>query len=297
MTKKFVITWVVLVVAAPAALGAPYLAIPDRASHDVNMFDPYDGTFLGALLTVPVVNGSTRISYNAVLGPDGYIYVSDITQDAVFRFTQSGDYVDEFCGPGDGVNGPAGLAFRDGELFVAMGTESVVARFDGPHSRLPDFIDDGSQAYDIHFLPDGRALVSDYAGATDNVRLYNADGSLDRVVLSGLNTPQQLQDDPQAPGAYLLTEISAKRITDFDVDGTIYNQIISPLNNTHGAYRLGNGNLLMTRNTGVYEMYPRDGSIIEQEYGGHAYYIEYVPEPATACLLVLGGLVVLRRRT
>ena len=259
------------------------LLIPDSTADVVNMYDPFDGTLLGVLIDLSALPSGPSTPINAVLGPDGYIYVSDQVDDSVSRWNPDGTYVDTYADGSDGLNNIRGIDFYNGHLFVTSG-DDYVAEFDAPHSRLPDFINDGSDPFDILFLPDGRALLADIQGSTDNVRLYNADGTLNMELFS-VSFPEQVQIDTVLPGAYLNNSFSADLITDFDLDGTIDSQLF--FNGGRGIYRLGNGNLLATAGDGVWELDPVTGDPLEQESGGSARFIELLPVGAEAVELYL----------
>jgi len=245
-----------------------YLLIPDSTADVVCMFDPYDGTYLGDLIDG---TGLFSVPINAIVGPDGNIYVSDQVADSVFVYDPFGTYLYTYADSSDGLNNIRGIDFRDGHLFVTSG-DDYVAEFDGPHSRLPDFINDGSDPFDILFLGDDTALLADIAGSTDNIRLYNSDGTLNYELFS-VSFPEQIQFDGVSPGAYLHTSFSDNVINDFELDGTIVET--TPLAGGRGIYRLGNGNLIATNGNGVFEIEPGTGTIIEQEYTGSSRFIEY----------------------
>ena len=258
----------------PINLNRPtdFLLIPDSTADTVGMYDVYDGTYLGDL-----IDGSTIFStpINAILGPDGNIYVSDQMEDSVFVFDASGNYLSTYADASDGLDNIRGIDFRDGHLFVTSG-DDYVAEFDGPHSRLPDFINDGSDPFDILFLDDGRALLADIQGSTDNIRLYNADGTFSYELFE-VTFPEQIQVDALQPGDYLTASFSDNEIIDFELDGTKV-QTTPLVTNGRGVYRLGNDNLLATYSTGVWEIEPGTGNIIEQENTGSARFIEYYTE-------------------
>ncbi len=270
---------------------AQFLLIPDSLSDTVGMYDPFDGTYLGVL-----IDGSGMFStpVNAVPGPDGLIYVSDQIEDTVYRFNMDGSFFDVFADASDGLNNIRGIDFYNGNLYVTSG-DDYVAAFDGPHSRLPDFINDGSDPFDILFLDDGSALLADIQGSTDNVRLYNPDGTLNSVLFT-VNFPEQISVDSKLPGGFLNASFSGDTVTDFDADGSIYGTWF--FNDGRGVFRLGNGNLLLTAGDGVWEMDPSTGNLLENENPGvSGRFIEYViPAPSSLALLGLGGLVARRRR-
>jgi len=244
-----------------------FLLIPDSTADVVGMYDPYDGTYLGDLI---IGAGLFSTPINAILVPDGNIYVSDQVADSVFVFDTAGNYLYTYADASDGLNNIRGIDSFGGHLFVTSG-DDYVAEFDGPHSRLPDFINDGSDPFDILFLNDGSSLVADIQGSTDNVRLYNPDGTLNYEVFS-VSFPEQIQVDSVLPGAYLNAAFSDGIITDFELDGTIIQT--TPLSSGRGIYRLGNGNLLATDGNGVHEIEPGTGAIIETEHTGSARFIE-----------------------
>ncbi len=243
------------------------LMVPESTGDVVGMYDPYDGTYLGDMITD---NPGFSTPINAIQGPDANIYVSDQVADAVFVFDPMGTYLYTYADASDGLDNVRGIAFRDGELFVTLGS-GPVARFNGPHSRMPDFINDGSDPFDIYFLPNGEALLADIAGTTDNVRLYDAAGNFQHVIFN-VNFPEQIIDDPVAPGAFLNASFSANVISDFDLDGTVWSAL--PFSSGRGVYRLGNGNLLATNGSGTHELDAATGVIVETQHGGSGRFIE-----------------------
>ena len=255
-----------------------FLLIPDSITDTIGMYDTYNGTYLGDL-----INGSTIFStpINAILGPDGNIYVSDQVADSVFVFDISGNYLYTYADGTDGLNNIRGIDFRGNHLFITSG-DDYVAEFDGPHSRLPDFINDGIDPFDILFLDDGRALVSDIQGTTDNVRLYMYNGTLESELFQ-VNFPQQIQVDSLQPGEYLNIAFSDDYITDFDLNGSIAET--TPFNSGRGIFRLGNGNLLATAGDGVWEIEPGTGAIIEQKMTGSARFIELISQTSHEVLI------------
>ncbi len=247
-------------------LEAGVLLIPNSTDDNVGMYDPSNGAYLG-LFIMGHDGFSTPIC--AITGPDSNIYVSDQLADAVFVFDTTGAYISTYCDAGDGLNNIRGIAFRGDHLLVTSG-DGYVGEFDGPHSRLPDFINDGSDPFDIFFLEDGRALVSDIQEANNNIRLYDADGNLLRVLIS-VGFPEQIQADFEEPGGFLNSSFGT-HVTDFDLDGNIHET--TPWDGGRGVYRLENGNLLVTNTNGVFEIEPGSGNIIEQKNNGSARYIE-----------------------
>ena len=136
------------------------LLIPESSADVIGMYDPYDGSYLGDL-----INGSgiLNLPIDAMQGPDNNVYVSDQNGDGVFVFDTSGTYLYTYCDGSDGLNNVRGIDFRNDTLFVTSG-DDYVAMFLGAHNRLADFINGGMDPFDIEFLDDGRALISDITG-------------------------------------------------------------------------------------------------------------------------------------
>ena len=244
------------------------LLIPDSTADVVGMYDPYDGTYLGDL-----INGSGLFStpINAILGPDGNIYVSDQVADSVFVYDTAGNYLSTYADGTDGLNNVRGIDFYNGHLFVTSG-DDYVAEFSGPHTRLADFINDGSDPFDVHFLPNGEALLCDIGN--DQMAHYKADGTLN-AWLFACDFPEQVQDDSVLPGEFLVNSFSDKQAIDFELNGTQH-QITPHGMSGRGIYRLGNGNLLVTSGAGVEEIDPVTGAVIQTENTGSARFIEYL---------------------
>jgi hypothetical protein len=258
---------------------APVLLIPQSTDDVVGMYDPYDGTYLGDI----IIDDSTGVNYdlqspiNAIQGPDNNIYLADQVSDAVFVFDSLGNYIMTYADASDTLNNIRGIDFRNGHLFVTSG-DDYVAEFDGPHNLVRYFIQDGSDPFDILFLDDGRSLLCDIQGSTDNVRLYDTSGTLLYEIFP-IMFPEQVQNDPILPGAFLNASFSDNLITDFDLDSTITDQF--SFSSGRGVYRLGNGNLLVTNNSGVFELDSATGAQVEQENTGSARFIELYDVPTS----------------
>ena len=250
-------------------LAGNFLLIPESTNDTVGLYDPHDGTYLGDLIA-DFADFATPL--NAILGPEENVYVSDQVGDAVFVFDQGGNFLFTYADSADGINNIRGIAFRDDHLFVTSG-DDYVAEFDGPHSRLNDFINDGSDPYDILFLSDGTCILAD-TGPAPGVKQYDAVGAFVDEIFP-MDFPEQVQEDSVLPGAYLNAAFTGMVVTDFDVDGNIHQT--TPLSSAgRGVFRLGNGNLLVTSVDGVHEVEPVTGLVIETENTGSARYIEQV---------------------
>jgi hypothetical protein len=252
------------------------ILIPDSDNDKICMFDTYTGEYLGDFIvndtsSAPQYNFQTPV--NAIQGPGpGYnIFVSDQISNAIYVFDpNSGQYLYTYADSADGLNNIRGIAFRDDHLFVSSG-DYFVMEFDGPHSFLRYFIQDGSNPFDILFLDDDRALVSDIQGTTDNVRLYDTSGILIQELFSA-STPEQIQGDTTHQDTFLNCSFAENLIRRFLLDGSIIGS--TPFSTPRGIYHLGNGNYFVTNESGVFEVDPANGTIIDQKYTYSARFIE-----------------------
>ncbi|MFH1998626.1 MAG: hypothetical protein ABIK28_03045 [Planctomycetota bacterium] len=254
-----------------------FLMIPDSTSDTVGMYDPYDGTYLGVL-----IDGAGLFStpINAVLGPDGNIYVSDQIKDSVYVFDMDGTYLSTYADGTDGLNNIRGIDFRDGHLFVTSG-DDYVAEFDGPHSRLPDFIS-GVDSFDVLFLADGSCLVIDIG--LDVIKYYDSNGVFQYDVIA-IDFGEQVVFDLLTPGEFLSSAFSEKIVKDFELSGTLVESTV--LNDYgRGIFRLGNGNLLSAQYDGVYEVQPGTGVYLGQKFAGSMRFVELVGEMTPPSLTV-----------
>lgn len=237
----------------------PVLLIPESTSKTVGLYSPVDGTYLGDLIS----DAALGTPINAIQGPDNNIYVSNQTGDNVMVYDTTGTYLYTYC---SGYDNLRGLAFRDGHLFVASATG--VFEFSGPDAFVRNFIS-GTSIFDIHFLPDGRSLVS-YA-TNNNVSLHDTNGAFISQVFAA-SFPEQIQYDLFLPGEYLCATFTTDSIVDFDINGSIHRKLY--LDSGRGVYRLGNGNVLATNGSGIFELDSLNGSVVQTERTGSGRFIE-----------------------
>lgn len=280
--------------------GVPnYLLIPDSGADDIGKYDAFDGSYQGVWGTVPQTIGTSRTPKSVDVGPDGYVYVSDQIQDRVFRYDQSGSFVGVFADEGDGLDNLRGLDFRGNNLYVTMdATNDAVAVFDlNTGVRGTNFAaGTGFDPFDVFFLDDGRALVANI-GTSDDIRLYDAAGTTFTSIFAPTTSffPEQIVERLSMPGRFLTVGFSSNQLYEIDLAGTIHKQFA--FSGPRGIFELGNGNWLVTSGGGVFEVNSSTGAIIQNENAAaDGQFIELVPEPGALAMLVLGGLMIGRRR-
>jgi CSLREA domain-containing protein len=176
------------------------LLVPTYSNGDsVMRFAPMTGAYLQTFGN----NGSNTNPNQAVVGPDGRLYVTEEGLDTVRRYdTATGALIDTFVAAGSGgLNEPGGLAFGpDGHLYVASYSSNKVLRYDGATGAFIDaFITGVSRPYGLAFGPDGQLYVGLYDG--DAVAHYDATsgalvGTFVTAGSGGLDAPEQLVFGP-----------------------------------------------------------------------------------------------------
>lgn len=286
----------VLSCALAAGSSAQVLLIPDSGNDKVWAFDPFDGSVINAdyIPTHP----SIPQPINAIYSGRGTILVSDETSDTVQEFGFDGSYIGVFADNADGIDGPNGLTRYNGQIYVASNVNGQVVRLDGDGSNATSWASGFGTPRDIQFRS-GDALVSESAG--DDIVSLSLSGTLNGVWhssdgVSGIDFPQQLflQDSGKVLAAGFTAPFG---IYEYNSDGTQANAYTNLITSPRGVYRLGNGDILYAGGTRV-RIYDTDTQT-EQDIinlsGASFRYIEYVPEPASALLLMLGALGLRRR--
>ena len=176
------------------------LLVPTYGSGDsVMRFAPMTGAHLQTFAN----HGSTTNPIQAVVGPDGRLYVTQEGQDTVRRYdTATGALIGTFVAAGSGgLSSPGGLAFGpDGNLYVASWDTNRVLRYNGSTGAFIDaFVPSVSRPYSLAFGADGRLYVGLYSG--DAVARYDGTtGALVDTFVSagsgGLDAPEQLTFGP-----------------------------------------------------------------------------------------------------
>ena len=134
----------------------------------------------------------------AILGPDGNVYVSGSNSGNVVRYDgATGAFVDEFAA---GRPAAAGMAFGpDGNLYVADWSTHEVVRFDGSTGAFLDvFVTSGLggliDPVGLIFGPDGNLYVGSYDGKAVFRYNGNTGAFIDVFVTSGLGGLKNTED-------------------------------------------------------------------------------------------------------
>lgn len=141
----------------------------------------YNGS-TGAFIDVFIDNGAKGLPAGTLdypvdmtFGPDGALYVSSQLNDSILRFNAAtGTFIDVFVPTASGgLDGPSGIQFFGGDLFVAGRHSNAAYRYDGSTGAYEITIGTGAlnTAYGLDFGPDGNLYVA--SGASSQVVKFN----------------------------------------------------------------------------------------------------------------------------
>ncbi|MBM4422677.1 MAG: hypothetical protein FJ030_04710 [Chloroflexi bacterium] len=128
----------------------------NESQDDIAIFDS-EGQVVNVLPKAlsQIASGNAELDSIIAVDDEGNIYASGLTNQAIFKFTPDGNFVDKF---GDGkVNGAADIAIdSQGRVFVANSGEILIFDSDGVYLGLID-----TSASDLTFNDAGELLAID----------------------------------------------------------------------------------------------------------------------------------------
>jgi hypothetical protein len=229
----------------PTLDGTGFL-VADQVRHVVTEYD-LDGNFRGFF--APNREGEDRTIMQNIRGmawsPEGTLLVtvaSGVNANSIVEFDQDGNYLGHFIEPDlGGMEGPWFLTFRDEDLLVAANGSQAVHSFsrDGSTPNQP-FATNLNWPEQVAELDNGNILVANWRGTSSTL-------------------PSGIHEFGAA----------GNHIGHYQAPGSAY----------AGVHPLGNGNMLVTTDSGVYEI-DRAGSVSEQEQaGGRGRFISDIQMP------------------
>jgi hypothetical protein len=177
----------------------------DAKPSSIQRYSP-SGAFLGTFTSA--AESPLYRPYGMATGPDGLVYVASMMNNKILRYRQSGVFVDEFAtGTGTdpfGLNGPNGLLFDGGSLYVTTegsvpvhgeptfpdGFPSLLIRYDVATRQSsilaqPSDPSNPPSLDNLRLGPDGNLYVSDFD--LNLVRVYSRKGCELRRISTALD--------------------------------------------------------------------------------------------------------------
>jgi hypothetical protein len=273
------------------------LLIPDSFDGRVWIFDAFDGSVVdNAFITDPGTDGGVDVfdrPLEALISADGTILVTDQFANVVSQFNPDGSFVGILSLGGvedtsimnnirgghvltSGPNAGDVLVTNNGSNNDLVVSQKNVKRLDpSDGSELTDFAFNrygGIRGPFDAMEYNGEVLIADEG--QDKIVRYTLEGKFNERFTSALEHPQL--DFPQqmaiaTNGNLLVCAFSSGVILEFDSSANLVGQYDpGTLDLYRGIYELGNGNLLVTTTTGVYEV-TRGGIVVETEASGSGF--------------------------
>ena len=295
-------------VLAPAA-SAQFLLIPDSGPDSIGLYDATTGALVNADFIADANDPATYDFGTPVeaIQVGGEIFVSDQIADSIFIFDLAGNYLDRID---SGLDNIRGLAAIGNTVYVAnagdgngapgpaiLTIDAAARSITGSFTR-PDY-----SPYDVEVYQ-GDLLVTDIENdGGEGVDRFAPDGTfLGRVVNADTSDPAAGPDFPEQVAAkagddgFLVAGFSAPAgVYDFADDGGLLD-VLAADTGPRGVAELGNKQYLYTVNDGTFVLDPATDTSTMVGPGTRLIGALVIPEPATAGLLALGGLGLLRRR-
>ncbi|GAB4344031.1 MAG: hypothetical protein Kow0037_32470 [Calditrichia bacterium] len=287
---------------SPETLGDSLLLIPDWTGDRVLAFDPRNGD----LVDLHYVPTDTNLASpkEARLSPRGTISISDQIEDLVQDFDTSGVYIRPFA-PAGGVNNTildnirGHVYLPGGNLLVAVGggaNDDAIAEFDSAGNYIGNRVAKGAGGLNSPFgivVRENDLLVS--ASTSDAIHRYDLQGNFLDIFAYVDNFPQQILEAENHD--ILCANFGGQSgVLVYDSTGTLLKHLTG-VTGLRGAYRLGNGNYLVSNGAGVHEVDGTTGALIRTVLSGvSAQFINLVtfaqpPAPTMAEVIVAAQIL------
>lgn len=269
------------------------LLVPDSTNKRIMAFDPISGDLVDADF-IPADTAHLSTPKHAILSADGQsILVADQLTDGVYEYDFDGNYVGLFA-PAGGVNTAIldnirGIALRpNGNLLVTVGSSgnaNAVAEFDTSGNYLGNFVAIGAGGISSPFAILHRTsdvLVD--ASTSDNVHRYDTSGTYLDNLITAIAFAQQMAQ--AGNGNLLIANFSTPNsgVQEYTAAGAAV-ATYSVVTGNRGAYELGNGNILTSNGSGVYEISRANVLVATEISGVSSQYIEFVVAPSASISL------------
>lgn len=292
------IPYVLLTSACVSASAQNVLLIPDSTADTVWAFDAFDGSMISnSFIADPGTDGGVNVfdrPLEVLIAQDGSLLVVDQFSDIVSQFSADGStYLGIFSL--EGVRDTNIMNNIRGGHVLTQGPDAgdVLVTNSGPFNDLAISQNNvkrlnptnGAEDTDFAFNRyggirgpfdvieyNGEVLVADEG--QDKIVRYTLEGKFNERFTSALQVPQL--DFPQqmaiaSNGNLLVCAFSSGFILEFNPDGSLAGQYDpGTLELYRGIVELGNGNLLVTTTSGVFEV-TRTGLVVETEAAGDGF--------------------------
>lgn len=211
--------------------------ISNLNSGEINMHNASNGQYVGSFAIG--IGGPTRME----IGPEGYIYILQWTGNGkVLRYTQTGEFVDEFTSTG--VGNSIGLAWDSLQnLYVSSYNGKYIQKFDSSGQDQGRFADSTLQGpTNIWFNEEGNLMVSDYSGGS--IKSFSNSGNYLGEFATGLSQSEGVDFLPN--GDLVIGNGGTGAVKQFSPTGTFIADLVPS-----GTLNLIRPNAVVLRNTKI----------------------------------------------
>jgi hypothetical protein len=246
---------------------ANYLLVAESGSNSVLLLDFLTGDLVNPNFIPPQSNLS--VAKQARHSPRGTISISDQTEDVVFDYDTSGTLISVFApniGPHNGIlDNIRGHNYRpeNNNLVVCNaqgGNFNRIVEFDTLGNYIGIFIQSNSggllSPFDIYFRANDVLVTGSTSSAAHR---YDLNGNyLDNFAIY-ISFPQQIVEFPNG-NVGIASFGTSGGLFIYDQNGILLNNFTS-VSGLRGVHYLGNGNIIVTNSSGVYELNGATGAI------------------------------------
>ncbi len=292
---------------APLAsgVGTERLLVGDTFGDSIHEFDLDSGQYVRTL--VPPGYGGLDEPADMAIGPDGALYVANVWGGNILKYDlNSGEFLGVFA---SGFDIPTGITYADDQFYVPARADMAIYRLDadtGAVTGQTEPYPDGASVWwpvDAEVNADGKLLMSNYE--RHNILAFDAVSLAFDGVFAESYDASRIGNMEIGPDGDIHLVGNDSWVYRFDgLSGATKGRIPVPdIDETAGLAVAADGTLYITghREPGIVHLDADTGELLRvlDPAGAHtsgSWCMLIVPEPASLCLLALGGLAALWRK-
>ncbi|MEL6822867.1 MAG: hypothetical protein AAFP70_13995, partial [Calditrichota bacterium] len=248
--------------------------IPETTNDGVIALDFATGDLVDANY-IPPSPDPLSLPLMARLNPNGNITISDQSEDLILQFDTTGAIIDTLApagGPNTAIldNTRGHNYLPNGNLIATVGggtNTNSVAEFDPAGNYLGNFIANGAGGiagpWDIEFRAND-ILIS---GSSSDIHRYDSNGNFLDIFAPISSFPQQIHEDVDGNILVGIFSNPETGVAVYDAAGTLQ-RTLTGISGNRAAFRLGNGNVITTNGSGIFELDFNTGAIIRNTVAG-----------------------------
>ena len=264
------------------------LLVPNSVEESILAFDPHNGDLVNEFF-FPQDSENLSTPMKIFWNHDKTSFlISDQVKHVVQQYDHLGNHINIFAPNGeqnlDILQNIRGVYMKEnGNLLVTVSggqNANAVAEFDNQGAFIGNFINNNEgglvSPFDIIYMSDyDEYLVTSFQSI--GIHRFDVNGNALGIFAPDQEFAQQMYRTHQ--NSILVSNFSANDgVYEYDLTGNLID-IYSVKNRVRGVYELGNGNILITTNSGVFEI-NRSDELVDTKYeGSGARFISFIEPP------------------